>query len=235
MLRYRPGSTIAHALDPRAKLAFQFGFAVTAFAHTTLGGLAGLTALTAGVLVAARLSPLRAAVEFRVVLPILVAGPLLEGLTLGSPWFSVQQAWFPALASYRALLILFVSTAYVYTTPVRESRAAIQWAVPGRVGRVLATGVAFVFRFLPVLQADLRRTREAMAARLGTERPLSERMRLVATAGLRRTTDRADALSLALQARCYSWNPTPPPLSFGLADGFVVLAAVALLVSAVVP
>jgi biotin transport system permease protein len=218
MLKYEPGSTVVHALDPRTKLAVQAGFAVAAFAHTTPRGLAVLTAIALAFVGAARLSPLGTLVELRFVLPILVAAPLLEGLTLGSPWFSLAEARFPALASYRVLLILFVSAAYVHTTPTRASRAAVQWLVPGKPGQFLGMGVAVVFRFLPVIVDDLVRAREAMHARLGTERSLSERIRIVATAGLRRVFARADALSLALRARCFAWNPTLPRLSLGWWD-----------------
>jgi biotin transport system permease protein len=234
MLRYDPGSSLAHRLDPRTKLAVQFGFAAAAFAHTTPRGLAVLTVLTAAVLAAGRTSPLAAARDLRVALPFLVAAPLLEGLVWGSPWFSLAEARFPALASYRVLLLLFVSAVYVRTTPVRESRAALQWLVPGKAGQFVGTGVALVFRFLPVLLADLGRAREAMRARLGTERPLSERMGIVATAGLRRAFSRSDTLALALQARCFAWNPTLPPLAFaardlpGLALGVGLVASVLL-------
>ena len=231
MLSYEPGATFAHGLDPRTKLAFQAGFAVAAFAYTTPRGLAVLSAMALAALAAARRSPLGAAYDLRFVFPILLAAPLFEGLVLGPPWFSLAQARFPALASYRVVLLLFVSAAYVYTTPARDSRAAIQWLVPGKPGRFLGLGVAVVFRFLPVLVADLRRARAAMQARLGTERSLAERIRIVTTAGLRRVDARADALSLALQARCVAWNPTLPRQAFGRRDAPVLALALALALS----
>jgi biotin transport system permease protein len=231
MLRYQPGSTLVHRLDPRSKLLFQGGFAVAAFAHTTPRGLVVLTAVTLAVLAAARLSPLAAARDLRFALPFLVVAPVLAGLTLGSPWFSVSQARFPALASYRVLLLLFVSAAYVHTTSSRESRAAVQWLVPGKPGQFLGMATALVFRFLPVVLDDLVRAREAMQARLGTERSLPARMQIVATAGLRRAFARSDALALALQARCYAWNPTLPRLSPGSRDVPVVVLAGALFAS----
>ncbi|WP_424017064.1 energy-coupling factor transporter transmembrane component T family protein [Halorientalis pallida] len=231
MLSYEPGATFAHRLDPRTKLAFQAGFAVAAFAYTTPRGLAVLSALALAALAAARRSPLAAASDLRFAFPILLAAPLFEGVVLGPPWFSLAQARFPALASYRVLVLLLVSAAYVYTTPARDSRAAIQWLVPGRPGRFLGLGVAVVFRFLPVLIADLQRARAAMRARLGTERSLAERIRIVTTAGLRRVDARADALSLALQARCVAWNPTLPRLALGRRDAPVLALALVLALS----
>ncbi|WP_336001255.1 energy-coupling factor transporter transmembrane component T family protein [Halorientalis halophila] len=232
MLRYEPGTTIAHGLDPRAKLAFQAGFAVAAFAHTTPRGLAVLSLVALAALGSAGRSPIGAAYDLRFALPILLLAPVFEGLTLGSPWFSLADARFPALASYRVFLLLLVSAAYVHATPARDSRAAIQWLVPGKPGRFLGLGVAVVFRFLPVLVDDLRRARAAVQARLGTERPLSERIRLVATAGLRRIDGRADALALAMQARCVAWNPTLPRLTLGLRDVPLILLTLALVASA---
>ncbi|RBI63101.1 energy-coupling factor transporter transmembrane protein EcfT [halophilic archaeon] len=229
-LAYRPTGAFAESLDPRAKLGFQAAFAVAAFAHTTPRGLAVLTVVAALALAAARTSPTWVVSEFRVALPFLVGSPLLAGFALGPPWFVPEDAVAPLLASYRVLLVLAVGAAYVRTTPARDSRAAVQHLVPGRPGQFLGMGVAFVFRFLPVLQADLRSIRSAMAARLGDERPLRERMQLVATAGLARAFERADRFALALRARCFAWNPTLPPLSVGVED-VPVLAGTAALVA----
>ena len=131
------------------------------------------------------------------------------------------------------LLVLLVSAAYVHTTPTRESRAAVQSLVPGKTGQLLGMGVAFVFRFVPVLRADLQRSRAAMHARLGTERPLHERMQFVATSGLSRAFERADALAVALQARCFAYDPTLPPLSFDRRDYAALAVAGAFVVAAV--
>lgn len=227
MLAYEPGTTIAHRLDPRTKLAIELGFAVAAVTHTTATGLAFLSVAVAGSLLVARTSPLATLWEVRVVLPVLVAAPLLEGLAWGPPWVSLATTREPALASYRVFLLLLVSGAYVRTTPVRESAAAVRWFVPGRTGRALALGIGLVFRFLPVLQADLATVRRAIDARLGDERPLPERMGIIAVAGLDRAVGRTDRLAIAMSARCLSWNPTMPALRFGRVDlpGLVLAAA----------
>lgn len=233
-LAYEPGASYAHRLDPRSKLAVQVGFVAAAFVHTTPRGLVVSTAVVLGVMAASRTSLARSLREYRFVLPFLLAAPLLEGAQFGSPWFVVGDAVPPALASYRVVLVLLVTAAYVRTTPVRESRAALQWLLPGRVGRFVAVGAAFVFRFLPVLQADLGRIRDAQRSRLGTERPVHERITLLATAALNRSFDRADAFALALRARCLSWNPTLPALRFARPDVPALALAVALLAAALV-
>lgn len=236
-LVYEPGSSPAHRLNPRSKLAVQVGFVAAAYAYTDPVGLVVMTAVTGGLLAGAQTSPLRTVREYRFVLPLLVAVPLLEGLTFGAPWFAVDEAAGPAMASYRILLVLLVTAAYVRTTPVRDSRAAIQWLVPGKVGQFLGMGASFVFRFLPVLQADLRRIRDAHGARLGAERSVPERMRLLVVAAFNRAFARSDRFALALQARCFSWNPTLPALRFtrpdavalAFAGGLVAAAAAAAL------
>lgn len=228
MLAYDPSPSPARALDPRAKLAFQVGFAAAAFAHTTPRGLAALSAVAVVALAAARLSPPRAVWELRALLPFLVVAPAVEALRPGPPWVAPAAAAGPLLASYRVLLVVLVGAAYVRSTPARESRAAIQRTVPGRPGRMLGLGVALVFRFLPVLRADLRRLRRAQAARLGGRRSAVDRARLLAVTGTVRALGRADRLSAALRVRCLSWNPTPPPLRFGPADWATLAAAAAL-------
>ena len=230
-LAYHPDESFAHGLDPRSKLAFQIAFAVAAFAHTNLVGLATLTVLALSALAAAR-APLRwALVEYRYAAPLLVAGPLVSALQFGEPWVDPAAAGSTALASYRVALVLLVSAAYVRSTPVRESRAAIQRTIPGRAGAFLGTNVAIVLRFLPVLQADLRRILDASAARLGSERSVVDRIRIVGTAAIGRAFERADHLALAMQARCFAWNPTLPPLEFtsrdivvGVGCGLLVLS-----------
>ncbi len=230
-LSYAPDDTVAHRLDPRTKLLFQAAFAAAAFAHATPAGLATLTAVAAGAAASARV-PLRETFrQYRAFAPFLVAAPVVEALTLGPPWVVPADAVRPALASYRVVLLLAVSAAYVRSTPVRDSRAAIQRLVPGRVGVVFGAGVGFVLRFLPLLRDDLSTVRAAARARLGDERSLLERVRLVGVTGLRRAFYRGDRLALALQARCFSWNPTLPELRFSRADVPTVLAAAALAVS----
>jgi biotin transport system permease protein len=234
VLSYVPGESLAHRLDPRTKLLAQFAFAAAAFAHTTPRGLAALSVVALVALATAECSPTRAIWAYRYALPFLVAGPLVAALTLGPPWLRPGDAIEPALASYRVLLVLLVSAAYVRTTSIRESRAAIQRTIPGKPGQFLGVGVALVFRFLPLVRRDLASTRDALAARLGENRPLRERMQLLTTVGLQRTFERSDRLSLALRARCFAWNPTLPELRFSRLDAPAIAVAAVLAAAALV-
>jgi biotin transport system permease protein len=233
-LVYEPGSTPVHRLDPRSKLLVQAAFAAAALVYTTPRGLIVLSGLAAGILAIAGTSPLRSLWEFRYVLPLVVAAPLIEGATLVAPWFVLEDAVGPTLAGFRILLVLLVTAAYVRTTPVRESRAAIQRTVPGKAGQFLGMGSAFVFRFLPVLQDDVSRIRAAQWARLGTERSVTDRIKLLTIAAFNRAFDRADTFALALRARCFAWNPTLPQLRFDYRDGPALALAAGLALAAVV-
>ncbi|NUB92996.1 energy-coupling factor transporter transmembrane protein EcfT [Haloterrigena sp. SYSU A558-1] len=232
MLTYDPDDTLAHRLDPRSKLAVQLGFAATALAHTSPRALVALTAVAAAILLAARV-PLRETLSaYRFALLFLALAPVLAALTFGPPWIDLADGLASARASYRVLLVLLVSAAYVRSTTVRDSRAAIQRTIPGRAGQLLGIGVALVFRFLPVLQADLRTISDAMAARLGDQRSAVDRASTLGLLGLSRAFDRADHLALAMQARCFAWNPTLPALSLSRLDYPVLAAAVVLALSA---
>ena len=231
-LSYVPDGAPAHRFDPRSKLLFQVGFAAAAYAHTTPRGLAALTVVAVAALWLAGGGP-RTLWGYRFALPFLVIAPFVAGTTLGDPWFRMDRAFDTTLASYRVTLVLVVAAAYVRSTPVRDSRAALQRTIPGRAGTLLGVGVALVFRFLPLLRRDLLTTREAIAARGGSALPVHERMRLVAIAGIDRTFARADRLGVALSARCFAWNPTLPRLAFSRADLLVLVAAGGLLVVAI--
>lgn len=232
-LRFDPAPTLAHRFDPRAKLLFQVAFGTATLTASDPLEIAILTVLAGFALLVGRFSPVAVLVAYRFVLPLLVVGPLLQSVTLGPPWIIPMDGVPSARASYRVLLVLAVSAIYVRTTRVRQSRAAIVHLVPGRPGQFLAMGTAFVLRFFPLLQADLAAVRDAAAARVDSERPLVERIRLVAVAGLNRAFERSDRLALALRARCLSWNPTLPPLAFSRVDVPVVALTIVLLVLAV--
>ena len=231
MLAYEPDDSFAHRLDPRTKLAVQIGFAVAAISHSSLASLGGLSVLALIVLAVAGASLRQTLFAYRYALVFLVLAPVLALVEVMPPGLDVGAAITTALASYSVLLILVVSAAYVRSTPVRASRAAIQRTVPGKPGQLLGVGIALVFRFLPVLSADLRAIRDAVAVRLGTERSSLDRTTRIGALGLSRAFERADRLSVAMQARCFSWNPTLPPLAFARRDLPVLVGALVLAVS----
>jgi biotin transport system permease protein len=235
MLTYTPGDSPIHRLDPRAKLGFQFAFAAAAFLGPSVPRLAALFALGVGCLRLSGLAVRRVLRTYWIVLVVLALGPLIAGLSIGTPGLSPGRARDSLQSVARVVPVLLVSAAYVHTTPVRETRAAIQRTVPGRAGQLLGTGVGLTVRFLPVVRADLQTTRDAIAARGGDRRPIHRRAARIATLALGRALDRSDQLSVALQARCFAWNPTLPPLAFDRRDYFALTLAAGLFLVAVFP
>lgn len=231
MIGYEPGTTLAHRLDPRSKLALQFGFAIAAVTHASTPGLAAAFGVGLLALLAARLSPVEALRAYWVVLLLLALGPVGAGLRLGAPWFAVDAATSSLRSILRVVPILLVSAAFVRSTPIRQTRAAIQWAIPGRAGAMLGVGVGLTLRYVPVIRGDVTRIREAIAARGGDSRSVRARAGRIAALSVRRALDRSDDLSVALRARCLSYNPTLPRLEFGWIDVPVLLAAAGLALS----
>jgi len=231
MLTYTPGETLAHRLDPRAKLAFQFGFAVAVFAGPAVPWVPAMLVLGVGCLVVARLPVWRALRAYWVVLLVLSLGPVIAAVTLGPPWIRVDRSLDSLRSVSRVVPVLLVSAAFIHSTPVRDTRAAIQRTVPGRPGQLLGVGVALTFRFIPVVREDLRRIREAIAVRGGEKRSIRDRARRITGLAVARSLSRADRLSVALQARCFAWNPTLPRLRFAPADYAVLALAAGLALS----
>ncbi|MFC7073758.1 energy-coupling factor transporter transmembrane component T family protein [Halovenus rubra] len=227
MITYEYGTTLLHQLDPRSKLLVQFGFAFAAVTTTEPAALVTLTLLAIVALTLARLSVFRVLWTYRFVLLLLGLAPLFASLKFGSPWIALEQAPPSILAGYQVVLVLFISAAYVKTTPVRETRAAIQRHVPGKAGQLLGVGVGLVFRFFPVLLRDVRRARLALRARGGDVLSTRERVRRLSLLTIEQAFSRGERLALALRARCFSWNPTLPQLAFTAPDYlFVVIGLV---------
>lgn len=231
VILYEHDTTLLHRLDARSKLLGQVAFAVAALFHTSPVALALLTLLALGTLAVARLGPIRVLRSYWMVLLVLALAPLFAMLRFGPPWLDFSAAPGSILAGYQIVLVLFVAAAYVRTTPVRETRAAVQRHVPGRLGPLLGIGMALVFRFFPLLLSDLRRADMALRARAGSDLSRTERAWRLALSGIRRAFDRAETLSFALRARCFSWNPTLPALRFTWLDVPVVVLAGLLVVS----
>jgi biotin transport system permease protein len=221
--------TASHAarLDPRTKLAVQAGAATLVLASPRTG-LAAVCAVAVVACAAARVDPLAALWELRPLVPLLLAAPVVEALTLGPPWLRPADAVAPAFAAARLPPLYLLGVAYAASTTARESRAAVTWLVPGRAGVVLGAGVELVFRLLPSLRADLASVRRATTARLLDERDAVERVRVVGVTALRRAFRRADALADGLRARAFSTNPTLPRLALARTDAPALALAVIL-------
>lgn len=221
----------AARLDPRAKLAVQVAAAALVLASPR-AGLAVVVALALAACAAARVDPLATLWEARAIVPLLVAAPVVESLSLSTPWVVPSDAVAPAFAVARVPPLYLLGAAYAASTTPRESRAAVTWLVPGRAGIVLGAGVELLFRLLPRMRADLASARRAANARLLDQRSALERIRVIGVTGVARAFRRADALARGLRARAFSTNPTLPALALSRADAPPLCLSALLLVAA---
>ncbi len=225
---YRPGETVFHRLDPRTKLWCQVAIVAAAYAYTDPLPLVGLTIAVLVALSVLDLSPWRILATMRPVIVLLTIATVVAGVRIGSPWFSLADASETGIAAYRVLLVIVVGFVYVHTTPTRASQAALQWLVPGRIGRGLAVSVGLVGRFLPRFQTTARRIRDAMAIRGGDRMSLHRRIAVFGIVVLAAAVRDADRTSVAMRTRCLSWNPTLPSLSFGRLDYLAIVLGLGL-------
>ena len=85
----------------------------------------------------------------------------------------------------------------------------------------LAGGVLLADRLLAAGHGEDRRRRSPdLQPRLDVA---VDRLGRLGRLGLVRAFERADRLALALRARCFSWEPTPPRFRFTAADAVVSL------------
>lgn len=225
---------IAHfRIDPRTKVLFQITFALAATTHRSTFGIMWLSMLAVFVVAWSRTNPLSVLKNVSVIIPFLVAVPILEAIRLSSPWVDPYAAIEPVWASYQLLLILMVSVAIVQTTAIDEMRAAIQWFLPGRLGEFVGIGSMLVLRMLPLVRTEIQHTRRALGARLGSSLPVRRKVILLVGNTLQRSEYRTDRFSAALQARCVAWNPTHPPLKFHWIDVPVWLLSFSLILIAI--
>jgi biotin transport system permease protein len=224
-------TSYAVELDPRTKLAVQFAAATLVLASPR-AGLAVVVVLALVACAAARVDPLTTLWGARAIVPLLVAAPVVESLSLAAPWVVPADAVAPAVAVARVPPLYLLGAAYAASTTPRESRAAVTWLIPGRTGVVLGSGVELLFRLLPRMRADLASARRAANARLLDQRSAFERIRVIGVTGVSRAFRRADALALGLRARAFSTNPTLPRLALSRADAPALALSVLLLVAA---
>ena len=221
--------SILHDLDPRSKLMLQVSIVVAAYVHTAPRPLLLLTGGAIVVIWLADESVGALLVEFRYLVGFLAVAPLIASLSIRAPHVVPADAWQPGLSAYRVLLLVLVSVAIVRTTTPREAEAAIRWMIPGRPGRMAGLGIGLVFRFVPVIRQEALQTRRAMAVRGTDRRSLAQRLQLFGIVTFVRLFRRTGRVSRAMRCRCFSWNPTLPPLTFRRTDVAVMTISLAML------
>lgn len=230
---YRPGRSRLHRLDPRVKLA-----AVGLLSAAGMGaGPAGLLLLSAILLaagLAAGISPPRFFSELRYFF-LLLAGVALArawavpGPPLVSfPGVSLSEIGLRegALIAWRLGTVAAIGLLLVATTRTAAVRDALIWLfrpVPGLPEGRIAVMLSLLVRFLPVILLRAGETADAQRARcVERRRNPAFRLRRFSVPLLRRVLLDADALAVAMDARCYTDHRSPPAFHFSPPDALIL-------------
>ena len=220
---FRPGTSRLHRLDAR----FKIGALALVGMAASLAAPTGLILLSALILAAVldvrlELGRLFAALNpFLIMLALvaLVRAWMIPGDPIFSAgWFSLsrQGAVEGGVFVWRILMVVLGGALFTATTRSWAVRAAVAWCLrplPGIPARRAATMMGLLVRFIPEILQQAAETRDAQRAR-GIEACCNPVRRLsVFSIGLmRRTLLRADRLTLAMEARCYTEARVDPPL-----------------------
>ena len=228
-----PEASPVHRMDPRFKLFFLALLSVSSV-NASLLGLLLLFFLQLFAFVQSRIPAGAFARELRYFAVFLFFVFLARALTTpGEKFFQagLLSVIFPvgphglragALAAFRLFLVVMLGFLFVNATPPSKVRAAVAWylrPVPFVPEKRVASMMALLVRFLPLIVQQARETSDAQKAR-GVENRKNPVYRLVKLAipMLRRTFLRADELVLAMEARGYDEDRSMPRLDAAKSD-----------------
>lgn len=140
-----------------------------------------------------------------------------------------------ALVCWRLAGVVTAGLLFVHTTRSAQIRSAVVRIldpVPLIPARRVGTMIALLIRFIPVILNQARETSDALNARgLEARKNPATRLAIMAVALLRNVFRDADRLVVAMEARCYSENPTMPEFSAVRRDWAALMAAASLALS----
>ncbi len=156
----------------------------------------------------------------RALLPLCLIVVLGRGMTEaeGPRWlvFSPPGLLSGLLYAGRLAVMALFSSLLVASTTTGALRSALGWILspfPRRLRARTVTMAGIAMASLPLLAREMAEVRLARAARLADRaRPLSRRLLSMARPLVRKTLLRADTLSAAMEARCYSDAVKAAPL-----------------------
>jgi energy-coupling factor transporter transmembrane protein EcfT len=144
-----------------------------------------------------------------------------------------------ALIGWRLANIVLLGMVFVRSTRPAEIKAGVGWLlrpVPGIDAGQAAVMVGLIVRFIPVLHHQINQSRIAWRARCGARRtnPLA-RIKYLVLPAVRRTVLTADALALAMEARCFTPRRTDPAfrtrrLDLAMSAGALIVLVVTMVI-----
>ncbi|MFW2368739.1 MAG: energy-coupling factor transporter transmembrane component T family protein [Desulforhopalus sp.] len=232
---FRTGDSLLHRLDPRFKVIFLALISLSALR----GGPAGLGFLSlffTGLIVNIRLPVTRLASELRYfglfLSVIFVARCLTEPgdvlFTYSFITVTYQGILEGSLAAWRLALIIVMGLLFSVSTRPKEIRTAVEILfarVPLVPEKRIAVMIGLIVRFIPVILHVTQEVLDAQRARAVEQRknPIYRASNL-ALPIMRRTVDRAEQLTCAMEARCFNENRPTPPLTSTRLDWWGLMA-----------
>ncbi len=243
---FRPGASLAHALDPRTKLLLVCLTSLSLLSAGFPACLMGLALLMA-MLHQIRVGPMALVKQLKLFIVFLVLIILVRALTTpGDVLISYLEITVTrqgliqgSLVALRFFLVMVVGIIFAASTPPADLKAAIQWIlapVPFVPEKRVGMMISLSLRFLPMILNQARETNQAIQARCGSQQknPV-KRMTDLGLALMRKTILSADAMALSMEARCYSEVRTDPVLTLGPKDPPAIAVGICLsLLSALV-
>jgi biotin transport system permease protein len=236
VLGFKTGNSMLHRLDVRFKLMF-FVFISVSSLRANIFSLFLLTIVLAAALMHAGLPVKSALKDLRYIFLLLLFVFVARSLSVpGSPVIEIKTItvtreglYQGAVVCGRLLIVIMTGLLFVMTTRPSEIKAAVQWLLkplPGIPENKIAFMMSLTVRFIPVIFDQAKGTLAAQRAR-GIENRKNPiyRLKMLGIPLMRRTFERADKISLAMTARCYSENRTDPRLSCRSGD-WIALAGV---------
>lgn len=251
---YRTRRSAAHALDPRAKLAFSLLFLLACAVASGPWGMALLAAATFAVLAACGCRPGEAWAAVRPFWALLVCVALLDVAFTGDGEVLAQAGGlqvtsggvvFAVESVLRFVFALAGAAQLMATTKPVELADALVWAVRpfARLGlhvRDVAFSLNATFRFIPVLVEELQRVKRAQADRGASfEGGVFARAKAfvpVIVPLFASAFARADVLAAAVRNRSFAGKAQRTCIRayrFGAADVAVVVAGIALVAAVI--
>jgi biotin transport system permease protein len=242
---FKTGDSVLHRLDVRFKLMFFVLISVSSL-KANIFSLSLLTLVLTAALIHAGLPIKSALKDLRYIFLLLLFVFIARSLSVpGSPVIEIKTIsvtreglYEGAVVCWRLVIVIMTGLSFVLTTRPSEIKAAVEWILkpfPGVPGKKVATMMSLTLRFIPVIFDQAKETLDAQKAR-GVENRKNPiyRLKMLGIPIMRRTFERADKISLAMAARCYSENRTDPRLSCRAKDwvalgGVVCLCVIILL------
>jgi energy-coupling factor transporter transmembrane protein EcfT len=235
LFTFRPGNSVLHRLDVRAKTLLVCMVSLTLFTSGPAGCLACFLVLhqlarTIGI----TLTQLPGQLKWFLLLLVIMAGARAV-TTPGHLVFSIFSLAVTreglaqgTLVAGRFFLVMITGLLFSATTRPADLKSAAQWflrPVPFVPEKRVAVMISLFLRFFPLILAQAKQTTDAVNARCGNlhKNPI-RRIRCQVLPLLKKTFMGADRLCLAMDARCYSGDRTDPEFNLRFQD-IVFLAA----------